>query len=46
MDEEEYNRICKNIQQENKYIIKEGLLYILLYKRKGEKNLRLSLFDL
>lgn len=31
MDEEEYNRICKNIQQENKYIIKEGLLYTVYY---------------
>ena len=27
MDEEEYNRIVKNIEKEGKYIIKEGLLY-------------------
>ena len=27
MDEDEYNRICKNLEKENKYNIRDGILY-------------------
>jgi Integrase zinc binding domain/Integrase core domain len=36
MDENEYHRIVKNIEKENKYIVKEGLLYRI----KGDKIVR------
>ena len=36
MDEDEYDKICKNIEKENKYIIKEEMLY----RRKEDKLLK------
>ena len=37
MDEDEYNRICRNIEKENKYSIKNGILY----RKKEDKLLKI-----
>ena len=36
MDENKYNEICKNIEKEKEYLIKDSLLY----KIKNDKELR------